>query len=207
MNDNSNFKGYVSAVFEDGLATSVVIYDRTETLVEDVDVDQNNEYVTNATVSVEDGKVYVRALPDATDKTAAAIKAMQDAGYTSVSVSNGRITGVMDGVTYNFGITPVNMYKATFALGTGFSGVEISSDNDVVYMAEGDEVTLTLKKTDGSVFNAVPAAGDVTATSDDSNDDAYDVTKVTGKNGDKSYTITITQIDTVSSDNTVTLSK
>ena len=209
MNDNSNFKGYVSAVFEDGLATSVVIYDRTETLVEDVDVDQNNEYVTNATVSVEDGKVYVRALPDATDKTAAAIKAMQDAGYTNVVVAPGAttISGVKDGVTQSFTITHVEMYEATFTLGTGFSGVEISSDNDVVYMAKGDEVTLTLKKTDGSVFNAVPAAGDVTATSDDSNTDAYDVTKVTGKNGDKSYTITITQNEAVTTDNTVTLSK
>ena len=207
MNDNSNFKGYVSAVFEDGLATSVVIYDRTETLVEDVDVDQNNEYVTNATVNVNDMQVYVRALPGATDKTAAAIKAMQDAGYTSVSVSNGRITGVMDGVTYNFGITSVNMYKATFALGTGFSGVEISSDNDVVYMAKGDEVTLTLKKTNDDVFSSVPTAAEVDADSTDSNTDAYDVTKVTGKNGDKSYTITITQNEAVTSDNTVTLSK
>ena len=37
LNDNKNFKGYVSAVFEDGLATSVVIYDRTETIVDDGD--------------------------------------------------------------------------------------------------------------------------------------------------------------------------
>ena len=76
-------------------------------------------------------------------------------------------------------------------------------------MAEGDQVTLTLSKDDDTAFSSVPAAAAVTATSDDTNTDAYDVTAVGGKNGDKTITITVTQIDELTDDaaNTVTLSK
>ena len=46
MNDNENFKGYISAVFENGLATSIVIYDKTPT-----DVDQGSVNVSDVVVT------------------------------------------------------------------------------------------------------------------------------------------------------------
>ena len=208
MNDNENFVGYISAVFEDGVATSVIIYDCTATEIEDGGIDQDANYITKAIVDENTMTVTVKALPTATDKTAAVISSMRAAGYTDISVSSGIVTGYKDSVRYTFGVTAYDAYEVTFALGAGFTGVSIDK-NGKAYMAEGDQVTLTLSKDDDTAFSSVPAAAAVTATSDDTNTDAYDVTAVGGKNGDKTITITVTQIDELTDDaaNTVTLSK
>ncbi len=147
MNDNANFLGYISAVFEDGVATSVIIYDRTATLVEDGGIDQNADYVTKATVDEDNFRITVKALPTATDKTAAVVKALQNAGYTDISVGSGTAVGYKDSVRYNFSVTTYSAYKVTFDMGTTAAGYGNSiAKNKVVYMAEGDSVIVTMNQ-------------------------------------------------------------
>ena len=145
MNDNANFKGYISAVFEDGVATSVIIYDCTATEIEDGGIDQDANYITKAIVDENTMTVTVKALPTATDKTAAVISSMRAAGYTDISVGSGIVTGYKDSVRYTFTIATKNAYQVTFDIGTTAASYgNTIVGNKTVYMAEGDSVIVTI---------------------------------------------------------------
>ena len=147
MNDNSNFKGYISAVFEDGIATSVVIYDKTATVVEDGGIDQNANYVTKATVDEDTLTVTVKALPTAKDKTAAVISALKAAGYTDIEVKAGEARAYKDGAWYTFTVNVKNAYKVTL------TDNGAATFGPALYMVAGDKVTVTLHGTSAYIFS------------------------------------------------------
>ena len=160
LNDNKNFKGYVSAVFEDGLATSVVIYDRTETIVDDGD---NNAAIGMKVLDDAASNWYIgaRIYTDGTWTPAKALNALAAAiradGYSVTDVdatgTGGTLTWIdADGarrtVDYN-DIDRVYLIKLK---------VEASKEDYVAvspsefYLAANEGKTITLTKTDGNVW-------------------------------------------------------
>ena len=127
------------------MATSVIIYDCTATEIEDGGIDQDANYITKAIVDENTMTVTVKALPTATDKTAAVISSMRAAGYTDISVSSGSVTGYKDSVQYTFTIAMKNAYQVTFDIGaTAASYGNTIVGNKTVYMAAGDSVIVTI---------------------------------------------------------------
>ena len=85
LNDNANFKGYIGAVIENGVATSVVIYDKTET---DINTGIDGSDIDGVTVTLNDpsaGKVsvkYTGTQPTDDQAISAIVSEMNKQGYT-----------------------------------------------------------------------------------------------------------------------------
>src|SRR5699024_2889150 len=77
LNKNSAFYGFIGAVFENGLATSVVIYDKTESII---DVGTITPGTSNISVSFQGTDVYVNW----TGTTKPSVEAMVDAIQTKI---------------------------------------------------------------------------------------------------------------------------
>ena len=161
------------------MATSVIIYDCTATEIEDGGIDQDANYITKAIVDENTMKVTVKALPTATDKTAAVISSMRAAGYTDISVSSGSVTGYKDSVQYTFTIATKNAYQVTFDIGTTAASYgNTIVGNKTVYMAEGDSVIVTISG--GGWMGVTPT---ITGTNLSIDKDGDKTVKVTAKAG------------------------
>ena len=85
LNDNAKFKGYIGAVIENGVATSVVIYDKTET---DINTGIDGSDIDGVTVTLNDpsaGKVsvsYTGTKPTDDQAISAIVSEMNKQGYT-----------------------------------------------------------------------------------------------------------------------------
>ena len=85
LNDNAKFKGYIGAVIENGVATSVVIYDKTET---DINTGIDGSDIDGVTVTLNDpsaGKVsvsYTGTQPTDDQAISAIVSEMNKQGYT-----------------------------------------------------------------------------------------------------------------------------
>ena len=85
LNDNAKFKGYIGAVIENGVATSVVIYDKTET---DINTGIDGSDIAGVTVTLNDptaGKVsvkYTGTQPTDDQAISAIVSEMNKQGYT-----------------------------------------------------------------------------------------------------------------------------
>ena len=85
LNDNSKFKGYIGAVIENGVATSIVIYDKTAT---DINTGITGDDVDGVTVKLNDpdsGKVslsYTGNQPTDDQAISAIVSEMTKQGYT-----------------------------------------------------------------------------------------------------------------------------
>lgn len=116
MNDNKNFKGFISAVFEDGLATSIVIYDRTETVVdqgeESRDPSVTGLFLDNPAHDVM--LTYVGSVPGTTAQKNAVEQALLD---SDSNIENVTVVDFVDAINVN---TP-GSYKVTFNMKNGSS--------------------------------------------------------------------------------------
>ena len=110
LNDNSAFVGYIGAVFEDGLATSVVIYDKTATDIDTGDtIVPDDNYDTKVVLKIGDGVIDVQD-PDkeGTDAIAAEIvRELNARGYEDVAVQvrGGKVDGAVatkNSIEYTF---------------------------------------------------------------------------------------------------------
>ena len=85
LNDNAKFKGYIGAVIENGVATSVVIYDKTET---DINTGIDGSDIDGVTVTLNEpsaGKVsvsYTGTQPTDDQAISAIVSEMNKQGYT-----------------------------------------------------------------------------------------------------------------------------
>ena len=163
LNDNKNFKGYVSAVFEDGLATSVVIYDRTETIVDDGD--------PNTTVGMKvlddaaaNWYIGARIYTDGTWTPAKALNALAGAiradGYSVTEVdatgTGGTLTWVdEDGARRTVNYTDIDrVYLIKLEVETSKKNVVAVSPSEF-YLAANEGKTITLTKTDNNEWDHV----------------------------------------------------
>ena len=172
LNDNKNFKGYVSAVFEDGLATSVVIYDRTETIVDDGD---NNAAIGMKVLDDAASNWYIgaRIYTDGTWTPAKALNALAAAiradGYTVSDVdatgTGGTLTWIdADGARRTVDYNDIDrVYLIKLEVETSKKSVVAVSPSEF-YLAANEGKTITLTKTDnnewGHVRNIVVTGAD-----------------------------------------------
>lgn len=137
---NGNYNYTISAVINDGAATTVIVHDLTNTY-EKPEVG-NDEYPTTATVDQNNFTVTVKALPGATDKTSTVVKALKDAGYTDITVGNNKATATQDGVSYEFTVKTLNAAEITYALSGNVGEWEVSGTK---YAANGDTIVVTVE--------------------------------------------------------------
>ena len=159
LNDNKNFKGYVSAVFEDGLATSVVIYDRTETIVDDGD---NNAAIGMKVLDDAASNWYIgaRIYTDGTWTPAKALNALAAAiradGYTVSNVdatgTGGTLTWIdADGARRTVDYNDIDrVYLIKLEVETSKKSVVAVSPSEFYLAANEGGKTITLTKTDNN---------------------------------------------------------
>lgn len=159
LNDNKNFKGYVSAVFEDGLATSVVIYDRTETIVDDGD---NNAAIGMKVLDDAASNWYIgaRIYTDGTWTPAKALNALAAAiradGYTVSNVDATGIGGTLtwidaDGARRTVDYNDIDrVYLIKLEVETSKKSVVAVSPSEFYLAANEGGKTITLTKTDNN---------------------------------------------------------
>ena len=147
---NGKFDYQISAIIEDGAATSVVIYDKTNTY--ERPEDETPTGLPAVSVSTKDMTVTVPVVfGKDTDVSELAISALENAGYTvdgvrltdgkeyTLTASKGRVSG------YVFTTKTVVYAELEVKLAGAWAAFEDSSIKaDKQYVAAGDEVSLTI---------------------------------------------------------------
>ena len=176
---NGEFDYQISAILEDGAATSVVIYDKTNTYERPEDGDKGD--ADKVTVVVDDTTIYtVRNTPDATsvDEAEAIEQALNALGYTEVEATaeGGKITAVSakkGSLTTKFEVNPaddstatasndeelaeaIEAGKDTVILGSAEYTIQDAITNDLTIVGNGD----TVLKSSGKSYadGGLPAA-------------------------------------------------
>ena len=132
LNDNAKFKGYIGAVIENGVATSVVIYDKTET---DINTGIDGSDIDGVTVTLNDpsaGKVsvsYTGTQPTDDQAISAIVSEMNKQGYT---VTNTKYDNSV----------PAYVLSTTRKVG----GMEVAQD----FTWDGTKTQMTTIKVDGT---------------------------------------------------------
>ena len=159
LNDNKNFLGYISAVFEDGLATSVVIYDRTATIVDDGETsnttgmkmidDAADNYYIGARIYTDEVWTPAKAL----NTLASAIRA-DGFSVTDVNATGtgGTLTWVdEDGARRTVNYTDIDrVYLIKLEVETSKKSVVAVSPSEFYLAANEGGKTITLTKTDNN---------------------------------------------------------
>ena len=159
LNNNSKFQGYISAVFEDGLATSVVIYDRTATIVDDGETsnttgmkmidDAADNYYIGARIYTDEVWTPAKAL----NTLASAIRA-DGFSVTDVNATGtgGTLTWVdEDGARRTVNYTDIDrVYLIKLEVETSKKSVVAVSPSEFYLAANEGGKTITLTKTDNN---------------------------------------------------------
>ena len=179
---NDKFDYQISAILEDGAATSVVIYDKTNTY--ERPEDETPAGLPSVSVSTKDMTVTVPVIYGKdTDVSELAIAALENAGYTvegvrltdggeyTLTASKGRVSG------YVFTTDTVEYAEREVKLAGAWAEFKDSSIKaDKQYVAAGNEVSLTITYGGGEWTDTEVRTGTATASGCTLADDGSTVT-------------------------------
>ena len=168
--DNTGFHYYISAILEDGAATTVVIYDNADPYAPNEPSNTGDGTATGTVVK--DGltlKVYVREEDEKTFDVLDAAKRYFDYEYDGAKAISGGEYEITVGkdvyTTETIILTPVQLKVDN---SNGHSDADVKIAPNKVYLAEGETVTVTIQTANGGEWGT---ARTITA------NDAVDVSK------------------------------
>ena len=155
---NGEFDYQISAILEDGAATSVVIYDKTNTYERPtVDPDEGESAVL-ATLDPDKLTGTIDVVDRVgTGETALnlAIAALEDAGYTyKYQNTNGTLVALMGDRLYTFTMNVDEAYLVELTVGDTVSEFVNRLSTDELWVREGANSTFTVYLKDGYTFNS-----------------------------------------------------
>ena len=157
LNDNSAFKGFVGAVFENGVATSVIIYDKTETDINTGVPPVSTPGLPDVSIS---GLTVTVPVTTATKGQVAdlAISALQKAGYTVTGVRVNAMNANEFDITASYGniagyvfTTDTDLYYEVSVVAGEYADVVNVPSKLMVSEDKATEFSITTKA--GSTFN------------------------------------------------------
>ncbi|MDO4314246.1 MAG: S-layer homology domain-containing protein [Oscillospiraceae bacterium] len=188
LNDNENFNGYLSAVFEDGVATSVVIWDQSRSQVDTGNQGGVNGYKViagSAAYMYTDAEIYTG---DEAWNAAKAINVLADKirndGYAVANVRAGTVSGSLtyedrSGTEITVVVDQTNrVFKIKSATLSDAENVTCSE----TYVQNGDVVTFTITNKSGNAIVGTYTSGTCNIGT---------VTDVTGRDGIKALVLTV----------------